>query len=59
MPFTLDDAKAALQAKLDQLFIYRNTLEGDSDVTIHARTVASGRIIQIEQDIETLNKITF
>jgi len=55
---TLDEAKLTLNAKREQLIIYRDGLDGDSDVSFHARTMANGRVAQIEQDIITLNQIT-
>lgn len=42
----------AMEAKLEQLTDYRKSLsERDDDVGKHARAVADGRLLQLEQDM--------
>lgn len=54
---TLDDAKQNLAAKREQLIVCRDGLADGNAATFHARTIANGRIAQIEMDIRTLDEI--
>lgn len=54
---TLDEAKRNLAAKREQLIAYRDGIDADNEVKQHARSMANGRITQIEMDIALVNKI--
>jgi predicted nucleic acid-binding Zn-ribbon protein len=55
---TVDEVRQDLEAKRVQLREFRRSLEGmDNEVSRYASTIASGRLKQIEMDINLLNKI--